>query len=397
MNKQRKTWETTGKENLIRNVQSGKYYGRFTLSGKTKWYALKTDKLTVARIRLARKQSEVARLRLAQANVESGTGTVRELLAIYRERVTGNRDIGETTRERYLQLARVLEKTWPDLGHLTAEKVTKEKVIEWRNRIRIEGTGFVNHGAKGRSANNDGTSAATINKAVDVLRRVLDIAVERGQIAANPLAGRGVKLRVHPHKPQLPDAVTLNAIFADVEKRSKRGGWGIELADFCRFLAWTGCRLSEANAVTWQDVDFARGILRVHGTKTDSAEREVPLVPEAKALLERIHARRVEKAKEAGEVEAGARQTDKVLAVSEVAKSLAAACAAVGVPKLTHHDLRDAFTTTAIESGVDVPTIAAWLGHADGGALLMRTYAHHRRAHSLAQAAKVNFGGQSHA
>jgi integrase len=58
---------------------------------------------------------------------------------------------------------------------------------------------------------------------------------------------------------------------------------------------------------------------------------------------------------------------------------------------LTHHDLRDAFATLSIEAGVDVPTVAAWLGHADGGALLMKTYAHHRRAHSLAQAAKVTF------
>ena len=72
-------------------------------------------------------------------------------------------------------------------------------------------------------------------------------------------------------------------------------------------------------------------------------------------------------------------------------KSLDRACAAVGSPRLTHHDLRDAFATTCIEAGVDIPTVAAWLGHADGGALLMRVYAHHRRAHSVAQMEKVNF------
>jgi len=55
------------------------------------------------------------------------------------------------------------------------------------------------------------------------------------------------------------------------------------------------------------------------------------------------------------------------------------------------HDLRDAFATAAIEAGVDIPTVAAWLGHADGGALLMKVYAHHRRAHSVSQAAKVVF------
>jgi integrase len=67
------------------------------------------------------------------------------------------------------------------------------------------------------------------------------------------------------------------------------------------------------------------------------------------------------------------------------------ACRKLGVEALNHHDLRDAFATAAIEAGVDIPTVAAWLGHADGGALLMRVYAHHRRPHSLAQAAKVQF------
>lgn len=81
----------------------------------------------------------------------------------------------------------------------------------------------------------------------------------------------------------------------------------------------------------------------------------------------------------------------KVLAVSEARKSLARACEKLGVELLTHHDLRDAFATAAIEAGVDIPTVAAWLGHADGGALLMRVYAHHRRAHSVSQAAKVVF------
>ena len=81
----------------------------------------------------------------------------------------------------------------------------------------------------------------------------------------------------------------------------------------------------------------------------------------------------------------------KVLAVGEAGKSLARACQKLGVGLLTHHDLRDAFATAAIEAGVDIPTVAAWLGHADGGALLMRVYAHHRRAHSVSQAAKVVF------
>jgi integrase len=59
--------------------------------------------------------------------------------------------------------------------------------------------------------------------------------------------------------------------------------------------------------------------------------------------------------------------------------------------RITHHDLRHLFATRCIESGVDVPTVARWLGHRDGGALAMRTYGHLREEHSRAAAAKVTF------
>jgi integrase len=49
------------------------------------------------------------------------------------------------------------------------------------------------------------------------------------------------------------------------------------------------------------------------------------------------------------------------------------------------------FATRCIESGVDIPTVSRWLGHKDGGALLMKTYGHLRREHSQAQAKRVTF------
>lgn len=78
----------------------------------------------------------------------------------------------------------------------------------------------------------------------------------------------------------------------------------------------------------------------------------------------------------------------KVLGVGEATKSLARACEKLGVELLTHHDLRDAFATSAIEAGVDITTVAAWLGHADGGPLLMRRYGVSDRVQREVMAAK---------
>jgi integrase len=84
-------------------------------------------------------------------------------------------------------------------------------------------------------------------------------------------------------------------------------------------------------------------------------------------------------------------QHENVFEASEAAMSLATACKVVGVKKLTHHDLRHLFATTCIESGVDMPTVAGWLGHADGGTLAMSTYGHIRPSHSSEAAQKVRF------
>ena len=64
------------------------------------------------------------------------------------------------------------------------------------------------------------------------------------------------------------------------------------------------------------------------------------------------------------------------------------ACTRLGLPELRHHDLRHYFCTACIEAGVPIPTVAGWLGHADGGALLMKVYAHLRDTHSV-EAAKL--------
>ena len=78
-----------------------------------------------------------------------------------------------------------------------------------------------------------------------------------------------------------------------------------------------------------------------------------------------------------------------VLPQGIIRTGLAKACQRAGLRSLSHHDFRHMFTTRCIESGVDVPTVARWLGHQDGGALLARTYYHLVDDHSRNMAARV--------
>lgn len=384
------TWVTTREPNLLRNAGSGRFYGRFTVGGKQKWVNLETDVWTIAKIRVAEERAKIERLRQTANRVTAGDAHMGALAVLYRQRIEDRVDIKPKTKRRLREEVETIIKTWSKFEHLSPSQITRQAVLEWRNRVSREGTGFVVPGAKRSSPKINGSSASLINKCIDALRRMLDIAVERGQMAGNPLYPRGIKLKNTPRKPELPESEKLAEIFTEIERAG--GGFSRSAADFCRFLAYTGCRLSEAQGVTWGDVDFKRGILRVRGSKTEAADREIPLIPAARALLERLQAAQQASGETNGESSATLSAKSRVLRVREAAKSLAAACRKLGIEPLTHHDLRDAFATAAIEAGVDIPTVAAWLGHADGGALLMRVYAHHRRAHSIAQAAKVLAG-----
>jgi integrase len=72
----------------------------------------------------------------------------------------------------------------------------------------------------------------------------------------------------------------------------------------------------------------------------------------------------------------------KVFRVRECQKALDRACEKVGTERITHHDLRHLFATRCIPSGVDIPTVSRWLGHKDGGALVLKTYGYLRNTAS---------------
>ena len=133
----------------------------------------------------------------------------------------------------------------------------------------------------------------------------------------------------------------------------------------------------------WDDIDWQRRQIIVRGnpdTGTKNSEtRRVPILPDMENLLTRMK----EKLGTVGK--------EPILQVGNCNEALARACKEIGIPKLTHHDMRHLFATRCIEAGLDIPTVSRWLGHKDGGALAMKTYGHLRNDHSQAMAQKVKF------
>jgi integrase len=209
----------------------------------------------------------------------------------------------------------------------------------------------------------------------------MDVAIEAGVIYANPAATLK-RAAIRAKDIALPSTDEFNALIAEIHAGHSRHS--SNCAEFVAGLAFTGMRKSEANALEWRDLEFERDEIVVRGdaaTGTKNWEfRRVPLIPDARALFERMRSERTDEPLDA-----------KVFRVRECQKSLDRACGKVGAERITHHDLRHLFATRCIESGVDIPTVSRWLGHKDGGALAMKTYGHLRREHSIAQAQRVTF------
>jgi integrase len=141
-----------------------------------------------------------------------------------------------------------------------------------------------------------------------------------------------------------------------------------------RFLAQTGFRINEARQIRWahvfEDHIFAPGEITKSGRP-----RRVPFVSGTIETLTRL------------KVVTG--NKDCVLPQAACPRTLRTACGEIGIETLSHHDFRHLFATRCIQSGVDLPTVARWLGHQDGGALLARVYFHLVDEHSRRMAALV--------
>jgi integrase len=357
-----KTWERTRLQNLIRH-KSKRYYARAFAGGKEVWKSLKTSHFSVAEAKLAEFLKE-HRKRRSNGNGEvSAKMTFGEAAAVHLRNLDDNLRIKPRTRDYWRECLAALQKTWPGLSETEIRKITQADCKKWA------------------TAYAEKASPTRYNNTVSVLRHVLNVAVEFGVVYRN--AAAAVKRApVRGKEIALPTIDKFNAMIAEMRAGHSRDS--INCADFAAGLAFTGCRVGEAREIAWRDVDFDAGEIVVRGdakTGTKNWElRRVPLIPDARALFERMRSDRAGEPLEA-----------KVFRVGECQKALNRACKKVGTDRITHHDLRHLFATRCIESGVDIPTVSRWLGHKDGGALAMKTYGHLRREHSMAQAQRVSF------
>jgi integrase len=343
--------------NLLQYVVAGTYYARCKVKGKPVRASLGTGVFTTARLCLPDKIKE---LRKPKAEI----GTFADGRIQFERQTNSDHTLAELSKVYRLRCVESLLKSWPGLDKRKVDSIKEQEVRDWAARYAEQ------------------YAPQFFNNSLNVLRQIFTLA----GIGRDANHGYKIKRLGIRSKPlELPTTEQFDRLLAAIE--TSGAAQAKDCADLVRFLSFTGCRVAEMKQALWRDVDWQKNEITVHSVKRrltsgTAVDRVVPMITALRQLLERLQKKQQPQ------------PDDRICKVSECQGALTRGCKIVACARLTHHSLRHLFATRCVESGIDIPTVARWLGHSDGGMLALKIYGHLRREHSQAMAQKVTFGSE---
>lgn len=349
------TFTRTQFANLVRSEATGFYFVRAHVHGRLIRRKLHTKSLTIAKVKLDELLA-VERAKIPQSDEETTFG---HLAADWLQTVDEDHTLKPRSKHYRKETLELIYRTWPKLAGLHPRKVTPEALADWGKRMRETG---------GRSGK--GYSASRYNGAVETMRAILGLAADRGLASENAALKVARKpLTIEP--PTLPEPEQFIKLLERLDALPERK----EAALAIRFLAYTGCRVGVLPLLTAESLDLESNQVILPPWKYQEEPTYVPMIPQMRELAGQLLANR----------------KGKLFKIKDPSRALAKSCQEAGIAHLTPHDMRHLFATRCLEAKIDVPTVARWVAHRDGGALLMKRYAHLRDTHSQKMAKKVKF------
>lgn len=232
-----------------------------------------------------------------------------------------------------------------------------------------------------------GKSPRTANIDVINLRQVFKFAKELGYLKELPTDGVKPLRYKAPIRPLLKDE-QFAVLCQKADASTNRSG--PILADFLRFLAYSGGRYKESLRLKWKNVSFdlRQVTFGSDGLSKNGKARVVDFNPALEAHLRAMHARRAPDCKY---IFPSPQRGVRDIPASDLRGSLFAARAEAGLEWVGFHDLRHFFASYCVMSGIDFKTIAEWLGHESGTGLIDKVYGHLAAGHKRRMAQKVSF------
>jgi integrase len=336
MSKPQKTQETESDwvkvAPCLYRYKGGNYYALVKHGGKQIRQSLETTDPALARRKLVKFKSDLDKI-----DPEVARRTLSTHREIHEKTLTGS--VSSLTIDK-LALRRLCEE-WPKDLPQEIRKINSTHLRTWLAQF-------------------DTLSASTINHMITSVRRFFETAVDQGVIADNPVTK--ITYRKIPRKVRLtPTEEQFESIVADLRSQKANGHGSEESADAVELAGRLGLGQAELAGICHKHIDLDAGVIKIFRRKTSSAF-QIPVYPKAKEIIER----RLSKMSDDPE--------NRLLPHYNFRKALEGACKRLSLPKFEPRALRRFFITQALRAGVDAPTVAAWQGHRDGGALVLRTY-----------------------
>jgi integrase len=212
---------------------------------------------------------------------------------------------------------------------------------------------------------------ATINRELAALRAIFNLAMKHGLVKTNPV--RGLRfLREDNEQTRVVSFEEETRYLAAAKRR---------LGEVATLILNTGMRPEEVYRLKREDVHLAEGYLRVPFGKTRAARRTIPLNREVRILL----AARLEKL--GTDVYVFPSKLDPNRPMGIISNTHARTVKRAKLVPCRLYDFRHTFATRAVQSGMDLPTLAKILGHSKINMVLR--YAHPTPEHERLAISKL--------
>jgi integrase len=204
----------------------------------------------------------------------------------------------------------------------------------------------------------DALDASTVRNTLMPLRVIFRRAVARGELAVNPTTGLELPA-VEGTRERIASPAEAETLLAALPERH-RALWATAL--------YAGLRRGELLALRWEDVDLARGVIRVERSwdpqegvvapKSRAARRTVPI---ANVLREHLVEHKLRSGRHAGLV-FGTSATQP-FTPSNVWRRARTAWTRASLEPIGLHECRHTFASLMIAAGVNAKALSAYMGH----------------------------------
>jgi len=360
--------------------RNGRYYAQLTLRAEGK---VKNTKRSLKATTLSEAKTEIEDLKFKRRNNQLAPAVKMPHFHSYCDDYMQHQKRIQRKKPASLRSERGHIKHWKRLlGDIPLSKINPTLIRNAMGALRVR---------------EEGMAPQTVNYALITLRCILNMAVEDQLLPNLPVAPK-MWLKTERRKRPAFLAEEMESLCESALACSRNGE---QFERYFRFLCYSGARAAEALRIRWADVCFnnRQVVVGSDGNTKNRQSRVVNFNDDLERLL--VEMRRT-------------RRSDKWLFVSEqrgsegerarsFRETLLKARERVGLGKerreatgyaVGFHDCRHFFISYAVMSGVDFLTVAAWVGHRDGGLLIGRVYGHVSNDHLKASAQKISFRPQ---